>query len=63
MLLKLNGWDDERDAANRQIGFEGVLAWDETRLQEALEARYWFIQTYDGCFAFDRTDLNQNGQS
>lgn len=57
MLLDLNGWNDKRVAANRQIGFEGVLTWDETRLQEALDARYWFVQTYDGCFVFDRTRL------
>lgn len=57
VLLDLNGWNDKRIAANRQIGFAELLDWDENALQEALDTRYWFVRTYDGCYVFDRARL------
>lgn len=57
VLLDQNNWARARDAAHREIGFDRLLTWDEAELRDALDQRYRFIVTYDGCFVFNREAL------
>lgn len=57
-LLDLSGWERIRATTNQDLGFEELLRWDENELRAALNDRYVFISTYDGCYVFYRDVLD-----
>ncbi|MDJ1372655.1 hypothetical protein [Gulosibacter molinativorax] len=58
-LLEALHWSEILDNANRQIGYDDVLSWDDEALQVALEDRYHFIRTYEQISAFDKEAIHK----
>lgn len=58
-LIEVKGWTGRLNQLNDDIGAIDLLTWDEGRLQGVLGERYEFIETYAGCYVFNRAALRQ----
>lgn len=56
-LLGHLGWTKDLSRLHDKIGASELLDWDKPQLREVLEEDYAFIETYQACYVFDRSQI------
>lgn len=58
-LLGCLDWTKDLSQLHNKIGASDLRTWDWPQLREVLEEDYAFIETYQACYVFDRSQIRR----